>query len=101
MIINSVDTVFPSSIFAARSGLRGAVEIGELRVKKTIRTAKAFSPKPSEIVSPKLVYSTPEEGMEMMSAFARIRDTAARKALIKIASDLANGAATSTASQRF
>ncbi len=36
------------------------------------------------------IYATPVEGIEMMSAFARIRDPALRKALIKIASDLAN-----------
>ena len=38
------------------------------------------------------VNSTPEQGLEMMGAFCRIRDLAVRKALIKIASDLADRA---------
>lgn len=35
------------------------------------------------------IYSTPEEGLEMMGAFARIRNPAIRAALIELVSRLA------------
>ncbi len=50
----------------------------------------ATRPLPADAGSSQSIYSTPEEGIELISAFARIRNPAIRAALIELVSRLAS-----------